>query len=173
MSADYDQLSDRSIWGSLMNTRTSDWSDSNWCPDGFSLVVCWSTCGGSGADGRSKDSGGGGTNYTGMNLRRWCFFYWMRSRRPSWDWLRCEGHMEAAQGGRSSPDGSRPGLSLHILIDRLGTSHFPSSSFSFLWDKKKKNVRRSSRNSAEAGFGKRSHISLLVFWGGGLWWRGN
>lgn len=36
-----------------------------------------------------------------------------------------------------SPDGRRPGLS-HILIDRLGTSRFPSSSFSFLRDKKEK-----------------------------------
>lgn len=65
--------------------------------------------------------------------------------------------------GKMSPDYECPDLS-HILIDRPGTS--VSLKLLFLWDdlleKRKKKWKRLSRNSA-ASFGKRSHISLLVF----------
>lgn len=68
--------------------------------------------------------------------------------------------METVGGERMSPNYECPDLS-HILIDRLGTT----VSLKLLCPPemiREKKRKRLSRNSA-ASFGKRSHISLLVF----------
>lgn len=99
-------------------------------------------------------------------LLNWCDgpkLKWSKPSPQKKDWLRCEWYMGDSQAWENVSGLRMPWFVAHLNW-QTGDLGFLEAAFPPRWfaQKKKKKWKRPSRNSA-ASFGKRSHISLLVF----------